>query len=402
MLKKVKMLRNLGILVSLFSFSTASIICYFNDVEIVLSNEIESELPFEIQSKSGILMEIKTGTVLYEKDIHNQLPPASVTKIMTLLLIYEGVEKGDFAWEDLVTVSEHSAGMGGSQVFLEAGETQTVADMTKAIAIASANDGAVAMAEFISGSEEDFVMLMNNRAKELGMNNTTFKNACGLDEDGHVTTAYDLALLSRELMGNHSEITEYTTKRLDTIIHNTRRGSEEFGLTNTNKLITTYDGITGLKTGSTSQALYCLSATAKRDDLEFISVVLSAPDTATRFEEGAKLLDYGFNNFAVETGHSEGKIMAEVSVDKGKEDTVSAIVKEEIYVLMEKESGAEWESKVDVFDMVKAPIEEGAKLGELTYLLNGAEIGKTDLLANSYVGKANFHTILEKMLKNWC
>lgn len=365
---------------------------------LVLAN---TNLPFELESKSGILMEMKTGEVLYEKNIHEKLPPASVTKIMTLLLIYEGVSNGDFKWEDLVTVSEHASGMGGSQVYLETGETQTVADMTKAIAIASANDGAVAMAEFIGGSEDGFVNKMNEKARELGMENTTFKNACGLDEDGHVTTAYDIALMSRELMGKYPEITQYTTTRLDTIIHSTKRGDEEFGLTNTNKLITSYNGITGLKTGSTSKALYCLSATAKRDDLEFISVVLSAPDNQIRFDEGGKLLDYGFENFTIETGHSAGKIMGEVEIEKGSTESVKFIVKEEISVLIPKDSGANWEVEIDTLPSLKAPLERGSKVGELTYVLDGKTVGKTDLITEKSIEKANLHIILERIIKNW-
>ncbi len=228
-----------------------------------------------LKTKSAILMEASTGTVLYEQNSDEQLPPASVTKVMTLLLIYEAVRDGKIKWDDKVTVSEHAASMGGSQVFLEVGETQTVADMTKCIAIASANDAAVAMAEYIGGSEEGFVDLMNARAKELGMENTMFKNACGLDTDGHVTTARDIAIMSRELITNFPDIEQYTTTWQDTITHTTRRGTTEFGLTNTNKLVRWYEGATGLKTGSTGNAKYCLSATANKNGMSLIAVIMS-------------------------------------------------------------------------------------------------------------------------------
>ena len=221
-----------------------------------------------LSAQSVILVEASSGSVLYENNSDEKLPPASITKVMTLLLIYEAVRDGKINWDDNVTVSAHAASMGGSQVFLEEGETQTVADMTKCIAIASANDAAVAMAEYIGGSEDGFVQQMNERAKQLGMNNTTFKNACGLDTDGHLTTARDISIMSRELIYNFPEITQYTTTWQDTITHKTRKGESEFGLTNTNKLVKWYNGATGLKTGSTGKAKYCLSATAEKNGIE--------------------------------------------------------------------------------------------------------------------------------------
>ena len=234
----------------------------------------------QLKSKSAVLMDAGTGTVLYEKNSHEAMPPASVTKVMTLLLIYEAEAAGQFEWEEAVQVSEHAASMGGSQVFLEPGETQTAAELTKCIAIASANDAAVAMAEFVAGSEEAFVERMNRKAEELGMQETHFVNACGLDVDGHETSAYDIALMSRELMTKFPEIQKYTTTWQDTIIHKTRKGESEFGLTNTNKLIKWYEGATGLKTGSTGKALYCLSGTAERNGMHLIGVVMAAPGSA--------------------------------------------------------------------------------------------------------------------------
>lgn len=355
-----------------------------------------------LTSKSALLMEEDTGTILYEQNSHEALPPASVTKVMTLLLIYEGERDGKFDWTDTVQVSEHAASMGGSQVFLEEGETQTAADMTKSIAIASANDAAVAMAEFLAGSEEAFVQKMNERAKELGMEDTNFVNACGLDTEGHVSSAYDIALMSRELMENFPEIKEYTTTWQDSIIHKTRRGEETFGLTNTNKLIQWYDGATGLKTGSTGNALYCLSGTAERDSMGLIAVVMAAPDYKVRFREVMQLLDYGFANYAIEKGREKGYAMGEVPVEKGMTDTVEAVVAEEISVLVPKGKEAQWETRTELLPAVSAPVEAGTKVGELVYLRDGEEVGRVELTAGENVEKANVDTMLRRMLAGWC
>ncbi len=355
-----------------------------------------------LTSKSALLMEEDTGTILYEQNSHEALPPASVTKVMTLLLIYEGERDGKFDWTDTVQVSEHAASMGGSQVFLEEGETQTAADMTKSIAIASANDAAVAMAEFLAGSEEAFVQKMNERAKELGMEDTNFVNACGLDTEGHVSSAYDIALMSRELMENFPETKEYTTTWQDSIIHKTRRGEETFGLTNTNKLIQWYDGATGLKTGSTGNALYCLSGTAERDGMGLIAVVMAAPDYKVRFREVMQLLDYGFANYAIEKGREKGYAMGEVPVEKGMTDTVEAVVAEEISVLVPKGKEAQWETKTELLPAVSAPVEAGTKVGELVYLRDGEEVGRVELTAGENVEKANVDTMLRRMLAEWC
>ena len=355
-----------------------------------------------LTSKSALLMEEDTGTILYEQNSHEALPPASVTKVMTLLLIYEGERDGKFDWTDTVQVSEHAASMGGSQVFLEEGETQTAADMTKSIAIASANDAAVAMAEFLAGSEEAFVQKMNERAKELGMEDTNFVNACGLDTEGHVSSAYDIALMSRELMENFPEIKEYTTTWQDSIIHKTRRGEETFGLTNTNKLIQWYDGATGLKTGSTGNALYCLSGTAERDGMGLIAVVMAAPDYKVRFREVMQLLDYGFANYAIEKGREKGYAMGEVPVEKGMTDTVEAVVSEEISVLVPKGKESQWETRTELLQAVSAPVEAGTKVGELVYLRDGEEVGRVELTAGENVEKANVDTMLRRMLAGWC
>lgn len=354
-----------------------------------------------LSSKSAILMEASTGDVLYEQNSDEQLPPASITKIMTLLLIYEAEDAGKIKWDDKVTVSEHAASMGGSQVFLEEGETQTVADMTKCIAIASANDAAVAMAEYIGGSEEGFVELMNNRAKELGMENTTFKNACGLDTEGHMTTARDIAIMSRELIANFPEISDYTTTWQDTINHTTRKGTTEFGLTNTNKLIRWYEGATGLKTGSTGNAKYCLSATADKNGMELIAVIMAAPDNKSRFSEAIKLLDYGYANYAVVSGAKQGDSAGEIPVSRGEHETVLLEVAEDINALIQK-GGNEPEITYELTESLCAPVEKGVKVGEAVYTLDGQVVAKADIITSEAVDRASLPTVAERLLKSWC
>lgn len=361
----------------------------------------EDASPLTLNSKSAVLMDGATGTVLYEKNAHEAMPPASVTKVMTLLLIYEAEDAGKFDWEDMVQVSEHAASMGGSQVFLEQGEMQTAADMTKCIAIASANDAAVAMAEFVAGSEEAFVECMNRRAEELGMKDTHFVNACGLDVDGHKTSAYDIALMSRELMANFPEIQEYTTTWQDSITHKTRKGETEFGLTNTNKLIKWYEGATGLKTGSTGKALYCLSGTAERDGLELIAVVMAAPDFKVRFQEVMKLLDFGFANYSAEKGLPAGEEVARIPVTKGNKNDIGAVVKDEISMLVKKDSAGDWETRTETLPSLDAPIAKGEKVGELVYLINGEEAGRTELVTAEEMPKATIQTMLQRLLWNW-
>ena len=355
-----------------------------------------------LQSKSAVLMEQETGRILYEKNSHEAMPPASVTKVMTLLLIYEGEEAGKFQWSDMVQISEHAASMGGSQVFLEPGELQTAAELTKCIAIASANDAAVAMAEFIGGSEEGFVELMNRKAEELGMKETKFVNACGLDVDGHMTSAYDIAVMSRELMRRFPEIKEYTTTWQDTIIHKTRKGENEFGLTNTNKLIKWYEGATGLKTGSTGKALYCLSGTAERNGLNLIGVVMAAPDFKVRFQETMKLLDYGFANYGVEKGLAAGTEMEQIPVRKGMQESVGAVIKEEVSMLIPKGGGTDWQTETELLPVLDAPVETGMQVGELIYRINGEEAGRTPLIAAEDVEKIGYFSLFEKMLGIFC
>lgn len=354
-----------------------------------------------LQSKSAILMEPTTGTILYEKNSHEKLPPASVTKVMTLLLIYEAEAEGKFNWEDKVTVSEHAASMGGSQVFLEPQEQQTVRDMTKCIAIASANDAAVSMAEFIGGSEEGFVQKMNEKAAELGMEDTHFVNACGLDADGHVTSAHDIAVMSRELITKHPEVFEFTKTWQDSIVHKTRKGETEFGLTNTNKLLKWYpDYATGLKTGSTGKALYCLSGTAEKDGLQLIGVVMAAPDFRVRFQEVIQLFEYGFSQYEIKPGRKQGEIVSQIPVYKGIEDKIDVVVKEEISLLGQK--GETLETQPELISSLKAPFEAGTKVGELVYSINGREVGRCDLVTAKEMKKATVEKTLHHLFQKWC
>ncbi len=355
----------------------------------------------QVNAKAAVLMEPYTGTVLLEQNAHEKLPPASVTKVMTILLIYEAVDNLKIKWDDLVTVSSHAASMGGSQIFLEPLEQQPVRELTKSIVVASANDAAVAMAEYIAGSEEGFVTMMNNRAKELGMENTHFKNACGLDTEGHLTTAYDIALMSRELITKFPEVFNYSGIWMDSIVHKTARGEEVFGLTNTNKLIRSYQGATGLKTGSTSQALYCISATAKRDDLNLIAVVMAAPDPATRFDEARKMFDYGFAGMAIVKGEPANTVKGTIKVLNGEEEQVNVVIKEEVNVLIPKGKNSELESQVSIPAAINAPVKAGTKAGEVVYFFDGKEVSRTDLVVEAPVDKASLGTVCKRLLKSW-
>jgi len=353
-----------------------------------------------VSSRAAIVMEASTGTVIYEKNAHEVLPPASITKVMTLLLIYEAIEAGEVTSDTVVTTSEHAANMGGSQVYLEAGEQQTVETLIKCICIASANDACVAMAEHLSGTEEAFVEEMNTRAKELGMNDTHFVNCCGLDADGHVSSAYDVAVMSREIMSRFPEITKYTTTWMDSMTHITKNGSTEFGLTNTNKLIRSYEGITGLKTGSTSKAMYCLTATANRNEIDMIAVVLAAPDTKTRFREAANLLSYGFSQCKTYTDTHEDLEPVIVKVEKSMLKKAELVPKEEFhYISVNKEDLNNITEELFVLDTITAPVAEGEELGAIIYRLNGEEIGRIALVSKEEIVKAKYADYIKELLK---
>lgn len=356
---------------------------------------------FNVNAKSAILLEPISGTIIFEQDSTKELPIASVTKVMTILLIYESIEQGKIKWNDVVTVSNHAASMGGSQIWLEPKEQQTVKDLTKSIIIASANDSSVAMAEFIAGSEDSFVTMMNNKAKELGMKNTNFKNACGLDTDGHYSSALDVALMSKQLIIKYPEVKEYTTLWQDTIVHKTARGNQEFGLTNTNKLIKSYTGATGLKTGSTSKALYCLSGTAMRDDMELVSVILGASNPNVRFDEVKKLLDYGFANYSVAKGQLAGTVVDKVKIFKGNLDEVNVEVDKQVAVLVKKGDDVNLEYKVDLVNGLNAPIQKGTKAGCVSYIYNNKEVANVDVVTSEDVTQASLIKTMNSLLKRW-
>ncbi len=369
------------------------------------TSEVTPEQPpaeeVTVSAPSLVLMEASTGQVIYEKEAHTSLHPASITKIMTMILIFDALEEGKISLEDTVTVSEYAASMGGSQVFLEPGETQTVETMLKCISVASANDACVAMAEHIWGSEQEFVSRMNQRAKDLGMKNTTFVNCCGLDVEGHMTTAYDVALMSRELITRYPQIHNYCTIWMENITHVTRRGSSEFGLTNTNKLIRQYPYATGLKTGSTSQAKYCVSATAEKDGMKLIAVIMAAPDHKVRFQDATTLLNYGFGKCQVYRDENQDKLPG-LAVQGGVEDQVPLVY----------ESGFSWldvtgsdlsaiTKELILPEAADAPVKKGQTAGKVVYKLNKQEIGSVNILFQKGVKKALFKDYFLKTLEQF-
>lgn len=370
-----------------------------NSYSQVLAKEKQN---INITSTAAVLMEATTGQIIYEKNPNEKLRPASITKIMTLILIFEALQSGKINLEDEVSVSEHAASMGGSQVFLEPGEIQTVDTMIKCISIASGNDASVAMAEYIAGSEEEFVSRMNDKAKELGMNDTTFQNCTGLDTDNHYSSAMDVAIMSRELIEKHPQIHKYSTVWMDTIIHSTKRGDSEFGLANTNKLLKQYDGITGLKTGSTSLAKYCLSATAERNGIKLISVIMAAPDYKIRFQEASKLLDYGYANVALFKDDNKELAIEPIPVVRGIENLVNCKVKGNFsYLCLTGENTADITKEVVPYENIKAPVKAGDKAGEIIYKLNGETIGSVDIVCENSVEEAKFIDYFFKIIEKY-
>ena len=364
--------------ISIFAYSNNY--TWSSSLDSVYTNSTEQsslDNSLNLESGSAILIEQNSGKVLYEKNMHEQLRPASVTKVMTILLIMEAIDSGKITYDTQIPCSETASSMGGSQIWLDTKETLSVNDMLKAICVVSANDCTVAIAEYLEGSQEAFVQKMNEKAKELGMNDTCFKNCHGIDEDGHITSAYDIALMSRELLSKHPDITKYTTIYMDSL----RDGKSE--LVNTNKLIRTYNGITGLKTGSTSLALYNLSASATRDDLSLIAVIMKAPTTKLRFAEAQKLLDYGFSNYSyIKLGNS-GDTVKTASVNKGTESTINATIENTSGVLIPKGKEKQIEQNIFIQENLSAPIYKGQKIGEITYTLNGEILAIIDLVSSS-------------------
>ena len=348
----------------------------------------------QVAGKSALLMDIATGTVLYEQNAHEKLAPASVTKVMTMLLIMEAIDSGKIGWDDTVTASETAAAKGGSQVYLKVGETMTVTDMVKSIAVSSANDCACAMAEHLAGSEAAFVEQMNRRAQELGMKDTNFVNCTGLDDDenakAHLTSAYDIALMSRELMMKHPDIQKFTTIWMDTV----RDGA--FGLANTNKLVRFYPGATGLKTGFTSGAGYCLSATAQRDGMGLIAVVMGAESSKDRFAACKSMLDYGFANYAlVDPQVTEG----EVAVKLGKQDMVKAVPAEPVQILVDKAQSNQVQIHTELEAEVTAPVSKGQRLGTLTVKVGEQTVKEVPMIAEIGVERLSWADLFVMLLR---
>ncbi len=371
----------------LFVISLFEIFAYAGESVAV---EIEDIMPFDVDANSAILMDAASGTVLYSKNANEAYPPASVTKIMTILLIMEAIDGGSLSFDESISVSEYAASMGGSQVYLKAGETMTVRDLLKSVVIASANDAALALAERIGGSELAFVAKMNERAAELGMNNTKFENVTGLDDDtqDHVSSAYDIALMSRELL-KHDKIFEFTTTWMDTI----RDG--EFGLTNTNRLIRFYKGATGLKTGSTARAKFCISATAQRDGLHLIAVIMGSPTRDIRNEAVKSLLDWGFANYGIYK-HAGGE--AGTLTVRGGVLSEIGLSSDGIELLVKKSELDKVRCDTALPESLSAPVAQGDKVGEIVYYLGDVEIGRSDIKAAEASAKLGYIGVLLRML----
>ena len=360
-----------------------------------LTNTTSVGTDLNLECGGAVLIEQNSGRVLYDHNMHQKLRPASVTKVMSLLLIMEAIDSGRLSYTDKIPCTEEAAAMGGSQIWLDVREELTVDEMLKAICVVSANDCTVAMAEYLAGSQEAFVAQMNDKAKELGMNDTTFKNCHGIDEDGHETSAYDIALMSRELLTKHPDITKYTTIWMDSL----RDGKSE--LVNTNKLIRNYKGATGLKTGSTSIALYNLSASATRDDLSLIAVVMKAPTTKIRFAEAEKLLDYGFNNFQYSKFANANDILKTISVEKGVKDNIELAYENSAGALIKKGESKNVEQTINIPDKISAPINKGDVVGNIVYTVDGNEISRVNIIANETVEKNNLINMINYVFTKW-
>ena len=388
-------------LISSICFATDAIFTWSNNTTKVNTTTLQTvadakeENPLNLESGAAILIEQTTGKILYSHNIHEQLRPASVTKVMSILLIMEAIDSGKIKYEDTIPCSENAHSMGGSQIWLDTTETLTVRDMLKSICVVSANDCTVAMAEYLAGSEEAFVQMMNTKAKQLGMNDTCFKNCHGIDEDGHVTSAYDIALMSKELLNNHPSITEFTTIWMDSI----RDGKSS--LVNTNKLIRNYKGATGLKTGSTSVALYNLSASATRDGLSLIGVIMKAPTTKIRFAEATKLLDYGFANYTSKSFGNKGDVITTANVNKGIEQQVNLLLEKDAAVLIKKGDTGNITQEITINENITAPICKGDVLGKVTYKAGDDIILEINLVAEADIAKSNMWNITTNLYLKW-
>lgn len=398
------------IILSTFCFATDSVYVWSSNSSSISNNSIESNTKnnivptsaditdnnsLNLESGAAILIEQSSGEVLYAHNVHEKLRPASVTKVMSLLLIMEALDNGQISLDDQVPCSENAHSMGGSQIWLDTTETLSVNDMIKSMCVVSANDCTVAMAEYLAGSEEAFVQRMNAKAKDLGMNDTTFKNCHGIDEDGHVTSAYDIALMSRELLKNHPQITNYTTIWMDSI----RNGKSE--LTNTNKLVRNYKGATGLKTGSTSLALYNLSASATRNDLSLIAVIMKAPSTKIRFSEATKLLDYGFANCSCKSFGKRGDIISTATVNKGIQNTTNLALQEDANIILKKNESSNIEQNITLNDNICAPIKKGDVIGKITFSSNGNQLLEVNLVSDNDIEKNTLWNLTVSLYKKW-
>lgn len=364
----------------------------------VVKGETEAAEETFVEAPGAVLMEAETGKVIFEKDMETKRSPASITKIMTLLLIFDEIKKGSLKLTDMISTSAYAKSMGGSQVFLEEGETQTAETMIKCIVIASGNDASVAMAEHIAGSEQDFVKRMNVRAKELGMKNTNFEDCCGLtDSDNHYTTAYDIAVMSRELVTKYPEILSYSSIWMEDITHETKKSSSTFTLTNTNKLIRSYEGCKGLKTGSTSKAGYCLSAVAERNGVTLIAVVMAAPDYKARFKDAAAMLTYGFSKCNIYIDEKPSKL-PEIKVKGGIQKSVSLKYKEKFkYLNTEGEALEKIEKKLTVPRETEAPVKKGEKAGEMNYYMGKKKLGCVPVLYKESVRKIKYEDWVKRV-----
>ncbi len=371
-----------------------------SDVAIEPEDVVSVAADLGLTCKSCVLMEASTGTVIYSKDMDVRLSPASITKIMTLLLIFEAIDSGQIKLEDEVTTSAYAKSMGGSQVFLEEGEKQTVETLIKCIVVASGNDASVAMAEYIAGTETEFVNRMNAKAAALGMENTHFEDCCGLsDSDNHYTSAEDVAIMSRELITKYPEIFNYSTIWMENITHVTDKGSSEFGLSSTNKLLKQYQYTTGLKTGSTSKAKYCVAATAKKDGIELIAVVMAAENYKVRFSEAESLFNYGYGICRLYRD-DEALAMENVTVRGGVIDEVSCAKEDDFsYLSIDGTDVSAMEKVVSYEKEIAAPIKKGTAVGKITYSLNGTEVGSVDIVATEDVPKAGFSHYFKQVLE---
>ena len=364
-------------------------------ISIVFADTKEAKL--DISSKSAVLMDASTGKILYEKNSHEKLPPASVTKVMTMLLICEALESGKIKEDDDVQISEVASSMGGSQIFLEPGEIQKVDTLLKSIAVASANDACVAMAEYVGGSVEEFVVLMNKRAKELGMNDTNFVNTNGLPVDNHYTSAYDIALMSKELL-KHKKISKYLTTWMDEVVVGKKQA--KIGISNTNKLVKHYQGATGVKTGFTQQAKYCLSASALRNNTHLIAVTLCAETSPIRFKDATNLLNYGFANYeSVKICGANDKV-ATVKFEKGEQENVDLVAKDDLSVLIKKGDKKDFTKKVQIKDDLKLPIKKNTELGVVKVYRGDELVGESKIINTEDINKASYLQMLRRIVDN--